>query len=130
MHSRLVYGAWQYALPQILKLIRSPCQKQLQPTSVMTLFKLHPIRRFRRRGATPSADLISGSFSKPMRHELDRLVSTGTDPFSRKVCRTISHMFRDSFRDIFASYFKPKWIRFGNYTFGISHLNQKKRLCK
>lgn len=57
----------------------------------MTFFK-HPIRRFRRRGVKPATDLTSGSISKPLSHELDRLVSTGLDSYSKKVYQKLNHL--------------------------------------
>ncbi|KAF8806463.1 UTP-glucose-1-phosphate uridylyltransferase [Phlegmacium glaucopus] len=65
----------------------------------MTLFK-HPIRRFRRRGVKPSADLTGTPFSKPMRNELDRLVNTGPDPYSRKLFQAEM----DSFFQLYTRY--------------------------
>jgi hypothetical protein len=65
----------------------------------MTFFK-HSIRRFRRRGVKPTTDLTGGSISKPMRNELDRLVRTGLDPYSRKVYWTINYLA------LFHSYFR------------------------
>lgn len=93
----------------------------------MTLFQ-YPIRRFRRRGIKPTVDLTGGSIPKPLRRELDRLIGTGLDPLSRKVCKTIWLRFVTV--DDFPSYSNPKWIHFCNYALGISRRNHQEKLCK